>query len=349
MTIVLTKTVEDTLNLLRDGQEHTTEELFTKFKSPKQSIDKLRKAGYVINLVAGSRSEPSRFQLVSEPTPSATHDGLLSFGDLEIPCYVLEDGRRVISQRGMFSAIGKSAGSGERAGTGADALATPLFPIPESLKACLHGGFDRALAEGVLFQPTRKGRLAYGYDAKLLVEILDAYLEARKRGVLNPMQRHIADKAEMIVRALSRVAITALIDEATGYQDLRPKDELQRLLSLYVTEEYRKWKKTFSDPLYEEWFRLKQWSHLDPKTQRPACVGTITNNLVYSRILPGLTGELKDRRDGDPIQNKLHQYLTTEPGVKHLHNHLNTLLALAKATDTWDDYLRLVDRVIPVL
>lgn len=30
----------------------------------------------------------------------ATHEGLLKFGDIEVPCYVLEDGRRVLSLAG---------------------------------------------------------------------------------------------------------------------------------------------------------------------------------------------------------------------------------------------------------
>src|SRR3990172_5976003 len=38
--------------------------------------------------------------------PRATHSGELVIGDRHIPCAVLEDGTRVITQRGMFVAIG---------------------------------------------------------------------------------------------------------------------------------------------------------------------------------------------------------------------------------------------------
>src|SRR5471032_3477159 len=46
--------------------------------------------------------------------PKATHgsvDRPLKIGDVEIPCYVLEDGTRVLSQRGLIAGIGMSTGS----------------------------------------------------------------------------------------------------------------------------------------------------------------------------------------------------------------------------------------------
>ncbi|QDZ41722.1 hypothetical protein FRE64_17325 (plasmid) [Euhalothece natronophila Z-M001] len=49
--------------------------------------------------------------------------------------------------------------------------------------------------------------------------------------------------------------------------------------------------------MYREWFRLKGWHHLDPKAKRPSCVGKITNDLVYNRILPTeVNNELRARR-----------------------------------------------------
>src|SRR5260221_6223709 len=39
-------------------------------------------------------------------------DRPLRIGEIEIPCYVLADGRRVLSQRGLQSGIGLSSGGG---------------------------------------------------------------------------------------------------------------------------------------------------------------------------------------------------------------------------------------------
>src|SRR5262249_13389245 len=40
--------------------------------------------------------------------PKATHEGLLTIGDMEIPCAVLEDGTRVLTQSGVMVALGRA-------------------------------------------------------------------------------------------------------------------------------------------------------------------------------------------------------------------------------------------------
>ena len=43
------------------------------------------------------------------PIPTATHEGRLRLGDVEIPCYVLPDGQRVITKAGICQALGCTA------------------------------------------------------------------------------------------------------------------------------------------------------------------------------------------------------------------------------------------------
>lgn len=42
-----------------------------------------------------------------EELPKATHTGELKIGDLTIPCAVLDDGTRLISERGIIKALGE--------------------------------------------------------------------------------------------------------------------------------------------------------------------------------------------------------------------------------------------------
>ena len=42
--------------------------------------------------------------------PAATHVGEICIGDLTIPCAVLADGRRVLSERGVGKVLGKGFG-----------------------------------------------------------------------------------------------------------------------------------------------------------------------------------------------------------------------------------------------
>ncbi|HEY6335375.1 MAG TPA: hypothetical protein VI113_05760 [Alphaproteobacteria bacterium] len=47
-------------------------------------------------------------------------------------------------------------------------------------------------------------------------------------GVLAVNQKHIAAKAKMLMRDLARVGIIAMVDEATGYQEVRDKHAAAR-------------------------------------------------------------------------------------------------------------------------
>ncbi len=55
---------------------------------------------------------------MSDQILKATHEGELTIGNLTIPCAVLEDGSRVITQAGFLQAMGRStkpaAGKGHR-------------------------------------------------------------------------------------------------------------------------------------------------------------------------------------------------------------------------------------------
>lgn len=62
-----------------------------------------------------------------------------------------------------------------------------------------------------------------------------------------------------MLKALANVGITALVDEATGYQKDRPKDELRLILEAYISKELLPWTERFPEEFYKEMFRLRQW------------------------------------------------------------------------------------------
>lgn len=57
-----------------------------------------------------------------------------------------------------------------------------------------------------------------GFRAELLHFVCDTYLQARSEGKLKASQLEVAKKCEILLRALSKVGIVALVDEATGYK-----------------------------------------------------------------------------------------------------------------------------------
>lgn len=143
--------------------------------------------------------------------PKATHgssDHPLRIGEIEIPCYVLEDGTRVLSQRGLQSSIGMS--SGGAANVGEQRIATFLDGIEK--KGVNIKDLSARIRNPIRFYPTGGGRDAYGFEATILADICDVILAARKANVLLPQQLKLAEQCEILVRGFARVGIIALID-----------------------------------------------------------------------------------------------------------------------------------------
>src|SRR5689334_14880616 len=93
----------------------------TKKKSEKTNAEKGGEAR-ARSLSKKERSDIARLGAISrwaaegkEPPMMAKYgapDRPLRIGEVEIPCYVTEDGRRVLAQRGLLSGIGLSVGGG---------------------------------------------------------------------------------------------------------------------------------------------------------------------------------------------------------------------------------------------
>lgn len=281
----------------------------------------------VVKAVAGSAEKPLRI------------------GDVEIECYVLEDGTRVLTQASLLRAIGRSSRAfGAR--SGGEPL--PPFLQGQALKPFLPKGIAEA-SRSITFALPRGGR-ALGYNAELLPVVCETYLATRTAGVLPANQAHVARSAEIIVRGLARVGIIALIDEVTGYQDVRARDALATILEAYVAKELRVWVQTFPDDYYREMFRLRGLDFPRDSVRRPRYFGHLTNDIVYKRLAPGVLDELKrvQRRndDGKP-KDKLFQRLTNNVGYPKLREHLGSVVTLMKLSDNWADFTSKLDRIHP--
>ena len=278
--------------------------------------------------------------------PQATHgsaDRPLRIGEVEIPCYVLDDGRRVLAQSGMITALGMKRGGSSH---GQDRMVK--FATQNRLKSFTSERLKPGTLNPIEFR-TPDGRRMLGYEATLLADICDAVLEARKHSALTEKQEHIAAQCEILVRGFARVGIIALIDEATGYQDDRARDALAKILEAFVAKELRNWVKTFPSEFYRELFRLRSLPYTGA-VKKPQYIGHLTNDLVYARLAPGVLAELKrltPRNDKGRLKHHLHRRLTEDIGHPKLLQHLSSVTALMRASDTWNQFKILADRALP--
>ncbi|AFF25278.1 TPA: P63C domain-containing protein [Pasteurella multocida] len=272
------------------------------------------------------------------------YEGVLDLAGVDIPCYVLDDGTRVLSGRKMQEALkivdveeGKQS-----AGTRLQRYLTQKTLEPFIYK-------DRELdhfSPIICYRGTQK---INGYEATLLADLCDAFLEARKHISLSPRQTIIAEQCEILIRAFAKVGITALVDEATGYQYEREKDELQQILRKYISEELLPWQKRFPDIFYKELFRLNGWDYTVKGIQkRPGVVGTWTNKLIYEQLPKGVLEELRNNIPKSESGNstaRYHQLLTDDIGSPHLTAQINQIVTLFQLSDNmkemWNNFQKL--------
>lgn len=278
--------------------------------------------------------------------PKATHGDPahpLTIGEWEVPCYVLEDKRRVLVQRGVMDALDMSQGTAGRGG--GDRIAK--FVGTKAITPFVSEQLADVIKNPIIFQTTHGSR-AYGYEATVLADICDSVLEARKQGTLHYQQVHIADRCEALVRAFAKVGIIALVDEATGFQYDRPRRDLEEQLKKFLSESLRRWVRTFPADYFKHLCRLRG-VELRQDMRLPQYFGHLTNNLVYRRIAPGLLHQLKERRAerGSP-GNKLNQWLSLEVGIPELLLHLGTVIAVMKQHTKYEDFERALDKIAEV-
>src|SRR5215218_8643982 len=279
------------------------------------------------------RSEISRAAALARhekttPILKATHDGTVTLGDKNIFSAVLENGQRVLSQGDFLELLGRHRKANVRKEGGEG---------EERIPAILQGkAINQFISQEILEKSkpiafrTTEGIRANGYRADLLPDVCEIYLKARDAGVLPPNQAHVAVAADILIRGLAKIGIIAMIDEATGFQYDRPRRDLEEQLKTFLSDDLRRYVGTFPAEYFKHLCRLRG-VELRHDMKLPPYFGTLTNNLVYRRIAPGLLIKLKERKleRGKP-SNKLFSWLSDDIGLRALLVHLGQVIGTMK-------------------
>ncbi|MEX1141414.1 MAG: P63C domain-containing protein [Thermoleophilaceae bacterium] len=273
-------------------------------------------------------------------------DHPLKIGDIEIECYVLQDGTRVLTQAGFLEALGRHRKANVRREGGEERV--PAILQGKALSPFISAEM-REKSRPIVFRPPSGGR-ASGYNAELLPDVCEVYLRARDAGTLPTNQQHVARQAEILIRGLAHVGIIALVDEATGYQEHRASRALAKILEAFIDKELQQWVQTFPDDFYSEMFRLRGLEYPQSTVQRPQYFGHLTNDIVYKRLAPGVLKELRaitPKTEKGRRKHKYFQRLTSNIGYPKLREHLGSVVTLMKLSKGWPDFMHKLDQIHP--
>ncbi len=267
---------------------------------------------------------PGDLVAVEEPPasiPEARWHGVLQFGDLEVPCFVLSDERRVISRTGATLVLAGKQGGGQ----------LERYLNVASISKYVPADLGDRMVEFSL--PHIVNKKVKGLEAETFIEICRAYVQAfSDKAPLSAQQIDMVNKASMFLAACAKVGLIALIDEATGYQYDRAGDALQFKLKLYLEEEMRKWEKTFPEELWKEFARLTHWGgtiHLRPKYW-----GKLVMELVYGYLDRDVADWLRKNAPKPQKGQNYHQWLSSQYGLKKLIEHIWIVVGMSRCCKT---------------
>ncbi len=252
--------------------------------------------------------------------PVAKWPGTLSIGDLEIPVYVLDDRRRIVSRTGATTVltVGKGGGNLES------------YVQIKALEPYMPPTLQDRMIDFVI--PEVVNKAVKGMTAETFLEICGAYVRAWQDGAIeSEAQVAIAKRAAIFLAACSKVGLIALIDEATGYQYRRAEEELQLKLRAFLLEEMRKWERTFPNELWEQFGRLTNWK--GSVHQRPKYWGKLVMELIYEYLDPDVAEWLRENAPTPKHGQNYHQWLTSQYGLKKLIEHIWKVIGVASTCD----------------
>ncbi len=285
--------------------------------------------------------------------PHADFEGTFKIGNKTLLAAVLPNSKRLLTQATFLRALGRSRSPKAGRGVLSTVDGLPFFLQAETLKPFISEELLQSTTP--IFFRTKSGQRMVGYDAELLPMVAEVYLKMRDNLLAQrkPIPRqyvHIIEACDMVMRGLARVGIVALVDEATGYQDVRDRQALQAILDKFLKKEFAAWAKRFPDEFYREIFRLRNWKWQGMKVNRPQVVAHYTNDIVYERLAPGILDELQ-RRNPKNVNGKRevkhHQWLTEDIGHPALAQHLYAVIGLMRIAETWENFKHLLDRAYP--
>ena len=256
----------------------------------------------------------------------ALYTGVIKLGEFELPCYVLNNEMRVLSQREVVKLITGGRESGN----------LNAYLKGRAVQAHLPAKFrDENDREPLIFKVG--STVAHAIQASDVVDICSAYLKARQEGTLQPNQAKIAEQSEMFIAACAKTGIDAIVDEATGFQYFRKANDLQAKFQAYLQDEYREWTLTFPRQFFMQLYKLE--GKIPPLGLQPypKRFGKYVMNFIYDTLDPDIADRLRETNI-NPGGKKHHHQLFNDFGYNNLQQHVMSVLGIMKASINLDRF-----------
>lgn len=299
----------------------------------------------------------------SSDLPQATHDGPLTIGDTTLVAAVLPNGKRLLSQGTFLLAIGRSRTP--KAGTGGFTTVDdlPFFLQADALKPFISEELLMSTTP-ILFR-LKNGQRTVGYDADLLPMVCEVYQslhrelsrkmaskdkqESDKSKTLFNRYQHIIEACDRLIAGFGKRGIRALVDDATGYQADKAKEEALKIIEAFVSPQVMPWIRRFPHEFFRLVYRLYGWEYKSGSVKHPKYLGMFIKKYVYGQFPAPVMAEIESRNPIDEYgrrKHKQHQYLTVDIGHPVLDRAVTVNMTLLQIAESPQHFYELYSRAI---
>lgn len=270
------------------------------------------------NEIGGQNLPGSRNQNTKQDAslPKARWSGDLTIGSSRIPCYVLDDGRRVINGAAATMVLTEDSGPLEQ-----------YVMVENLIRPSLKDRMIKIYIDGLdTANTTTEGILAAS-----LIDYCDGYVNAlANKVVIADRQRKTALRAASVLVACAHCGLPSMIDQATRY-----RDAVQNYLQSIFGSELKKWEKSFPEELWTQFARLTNWK--GSSHSRPQYWGQVVMDLIYEHLDPDVAQWLNENTP-EPRRNKSYdQWLNDQFGLKKLVEHIWKVIGVASTCQKMDE------------
>lgn len=287
----------------------------------------------------------------------AKRAGTLELGDISIPCAVLEDGTRVLSERAITKAFGGKRGGShwKRLKENPGGAYLPVFLSAGNIKPFIDKGLADSLGMRRLYRTKKGGASAYGIEAALLPKICNVYLKMRDdtKKPLSASQIPLSVQADFIMRGLAEVGIVALVDEATGHIEEKRKDEYRELFQEFIRQQVREYDREFPKQFTDNFYRLYGLAP-SQNGKHPQFFGKLTRKYIYGPLADskGAILDMLDEKNPAVYANggrkyKMFQFLTDTIGLPMFRAHLWQVVGILNSSRNKAEFDRAFARAFP--
>lgn len=187
------------------------------------------------------------------------------------------------------------------------------------------------------------------YSETLLVDFANLIISLRRGRALDRSWSIYAENCERLLQGLAKTGLTAMIDQATGYNP--QKDEYRKLFEEFISQSSTKWAKEFPDSFFDGVYKVY---HLEKKGRNhPQFFAWFINKYIYWPLANSKGAILESLRERNPIirhqgrKCRLHQFLSTEVGKPALREHLISVGILLKISNDKTIFLHNFKKAFP--